>query len=522
MSAAQMFREKGLAVTHGRSLKGEQQWQADVVVVGSGAGGAVTAYELARQGLKVVIVEAGPYIPSEEFSEDFTDSLERLYADHGAQANKDGDLLILQGKCVGGSTVVNGCVSFRTPDFILEDWQRDYGLTGLTVEEMTPYFERVEKHLSIEENGEHEIANHSRLTRAGAEKLGWSVKPFKRNIRDCALTGHCLSGCKTDRKQSMLVTYLPWALAHGAQLVSETVVTRVVAEQGKATGVVANVFDEQGAVQATLRIDASLVVVAAGAVQTPLLLQRSELANSSGQVGHNFACHPSLFVAARYPQPVYPWRGALLGVYIDEFLHPSKGGFVLEAGGLGAVEMCLITEPGTGKPFVDYMQQSKYYSGLVTLIHDHNVGHIYWDGEEKRIDYRLNDADFASMKKALVAAARLHLAAGAEEVFVPASEHLVIRSEADIEPVLARLDNAPQVLRMVSYHPQGTCRMGADPARSVVAEHGETHDVKGLYVADASLLPTSIIVNPQVTVYALASRIADQILARRDRYFAMS
>ena len=142
------------------------------------------------------------------------------------------------------------------------------------------------------------------------------------------------------------------------------------------------------------------------------------------------------------------------------------------------------------------------------------------DGAEKRIDYRLNDADFASMKQALVAAARLHLAAGAEEVFVPASEHLVIRSEADIEPVLARLDNSPQVLRMVSYHPQGTCRMGADPARSVVAEHGETHDVKGLYVADASLLPTSIIVNPQVTVYALASRIADQILARRDQYFA--
>lgn len=519
MSAASMFREQGLAVTSGHSLSGDQHWQVDVVVVGSGAGGAVTAYELARQGLNVLIVEAGPYVPSQAFSEDFTDSLERLYADHGAQTNKDGDLLVLQGKCVGGSTVVNGCVSFRTPDFILEDWQRDFGLTGLTPEAMAPYFERVEKHLSIEENGEHEIAMHSRLTRAGAEKLGWSVKPFKRNIRECALTGHCLSGCKTERKQSMLVTYLPWALAHGARLVSEAVVTRVLADNGRATGVLAEVFDGQGAVQARLHIDASLVVLAAGAVQTPLLLQRSELANRSGQVGRNFACHPSLFVAARYPQPVYPWRGALLGVYIDEFLHPSKGGFVLEAGGLGAVEMCLINEPGTGKPFVDFMQNSKYYSGLVTLIHDHNVGHIYWDGDNKRIDYRLNDADFASMKQALAAAARVHLAAGAEEVFVPASEHLVIRREADIEPTLARLENAPHVLRMVSYHPQGTCRMGADPARSVVAEHGESHDVTGLYIADASLLPTSIIVNPQVTVYALASRIADQILARRDQYF---
>jgi len=515
-------RKDGLAVTQGRTLTGDINLNADVVVVGSGAGGAVMAYELAQAGFRVIVLEAGPYVPSSAFSEDFTDSLERLYADHGSQTNKDGDLLVLQGKCVGGSTIVNGCVSFRTPDFILQDWQEKFGLSALTPEEMEPYFSKVERNLSIEENAGHEIARHSQLALAGAKALGWSVKPFKRNIRNCALTGHCLSGCKTDRKQSMLVTYLPWAVAHGAQIFSDVTVTQVLTREGKARGVLAEGKDNNGKTVANIRVDAPIVVAAAGAVQTPLLLLRSGIANGSDQVGRNFACHPSVYVGARYPDPVYAWRGALLGVYIDEFLEPKKGGFILEAGGLGAVEMTLITEPGSGQPFLDYMEGAKYYSGLVTLIHDHNVGRIGWDGDTKRIDYQLADVDFESMLQAIGAAAKVHLAAGALEVFVPSTKPLKIRSVEEIEGVLSELrdglQNDPQVLRMVSYHPQGTCRMGAEPSASVVAEHGESHEVSGLYIADASLLPTSIIVNLQVTLYALASRIADQLIARREQY----
>lgn len=486
--------------------------EADVVIVGSGAGGAVTGYELARRGKKVVILEAGPYIPSQGFTERFSTSLETLYQDHGAQTNKSGDLLVLQGACVGGSTVVNACVCFRTPDFILENWQRDFGLAELTPEAMAPYFERVERNLSIEENQEHEIARHARLVRAGAQKLGWSVKPFKRNIRDCALTGHCLSGCKTERKQSMLVSYLPWAVAQGARIYADTRVTRVLTENGRAVGVKAEVTGHDGVKVADMTVNAERVIVAAGAVQTPLLLLKSDIANSPGQVGKNFACHPSLYVCARYPEPVHAWRGAMLGVYVDEFLRPEKGGFVLEDGGAGVLEMTMVAEPGTGKPFMEYMADAKYLGGVVTLIHDHNVGSIHWDGDRKVIDYQLADVDFPSMQRALKAAIRLHLAAGAQVVYVPSSERLEVRSEAEIDAIVDRLENTPQHLRMISYHPQGSCRMGADPANSVVNGDGESHDIKGLYIADASLLPTSIIVNPQVTVYALATRIAERMV----------
>lgn len=484
------------------------QLEADAVIVGSGAGGAVSAYELAKRGFKVLVLEAGPYVPSKDFTENFTDSLDTLYQDHGSQSNSDGDLLVLQGACVGGSTVVNGCVCFRTPDFILQDWQRDFGLSELTAEELSPYFDEVEKNLAVHDNGEHEIPQHGRLIRAGANRLGWSVKPLKRNIRQCGLTGHCLSGCKTERKQSMLVTYLPWAAAHGAQIYADTRVEKIVTREGRASGVEATITRHDGSVAATLSVSAPRVILAAGAVQTPVLLLKNGLANRSGQVGKNFACHPSLYVPARYPEPVYPWRGAMLGVYVDEFLHPDKGGFVLEDGGAGLVELTMAAEPGTGKPFMDYMANAKYLAGLVTLIHDHNVGSIEWDGERKKINYQLSNTDFPAMQRALKAAARLHLAAGASEVYVPASDQRVIRSEADIDSQVDGLENQPQHLRMVSYHPQGTCRMGADPDHSVVAANGQTHDVPGLYVADASLLPTSIIVNPQITVYALATRIA--------------
>lgn len=506
---------QGLPVVQASDIRqtaanGALSLSADVVVVGSGAGGAVAAYELARRGLDVIVLEAGPYIPSTAFTEDFADSLETLYEEHGSQTNKDGDLLILQGRCVGGSTVVNGCVAFRTPDFILEEWRRDFGLSDMTPEVLTPYFERVEKHLSISTNGPHEIARHSQVIQAGAEKLGWSTKPFQRNVKQCALTGHCLSGCKTDRKQSMLVTYLPWAAAHGARIHSDTRVTRVLSESGRVTGVEGEVIDRHGTKVADIRIDAPRVVLAAGAVQTPVLLQRSALGND--QVGRHFACHPSFYVGARYPQPIHPWRGALLGVYVDQFMRPEDGGFVLEVGGLGVAEMCMISEPGTGQPYVEFMRNARHNAGIVTLIHDHNVGEVRWHGDHKTIDYRLSKKDFPSMMQALKAAIRLHLAAGAEEVFLPTTDRLAVRDVAEIDGVVDKIANQPHALRMVSYHPQGSCRMGTDPANSAVDGNGRVHGVEGAYVADASLLPTSLIVNPQVTVYALANYVADRML----------
>lgn len=493
----------------------------DAVIVGSGAGGAVMAYELAAAGKSVVVLEAGSYVPSTQFNETFPDMLELLYEDKGNQATKQGDLLVLQGRCLGGSTVVNGCVTFRVPDFILEKWGKEYGLTNLTPEILSPYFEKVERNLSIHINQPHEINENSRKLEAGARALGWSVKPLSRNIKDCALTGHCLSGCKTDRKQSMLVTYLPWACHHGAQIFTDTFAARIVTENGRAKGVQATMVDPVTKSKvADINVKAKVVIAAAGAVQTPLLFLRSEIANSSEQVGRNFACHPSTMIVAQFAQDIFTWRGAMLGVYVDEFEHPDKGGFVLEGGGAGPIELGMSTEPGTGKAYLDFMSRAKNYASCISLIHDHNVGRVSLVDGEKQIDYQIADADFPAMKAAFKAAAKIYFAAGAERVFLPTGDKRVIESEEQIDTVVDGIENHPFALRMVSYHPQGTMRMGSDPAKSVVNPYGETHDVKGLFVCDASLFPTSIIVNPQESVYALSNYIADRILEDANDYFA--
>ena len=511
----------GLNVVTGADVTSDKlDITADVVVIGSGAGGAVMAYELAAAGKQVVLLEAGNYVPSSEFNEQLPDMIEKLYVEQGAQTNKQGDIAILQGKCVGGSTVVNGCVAFRVPEFILDEWSKDHGLENLTTNLLELYYEKIEKRLSVHDNYPHEINTNSRKLVDGANKLGWSVKPLKRNVKQCGLTGHCLAGCKTDRKQSMLVTYLPWALQKGAKLYANTSVTDIVTVNGEATGVKAECFHPESKQKvADVSVSAKLVIVAAGAIQSPLLMQRSGIANSSGYVGKNFACHPSVMISAKFDEPVHTWRGAMLGSYVDEFEHPKKGGFVLEGGGAGPLEISASTDVGTGNDYADFIKSAKHLASCISLIHDHNVGEIRLEDGKKVIDYALSDQDFPNMVAAIKAAVKIYFAAGAKRVYLPTVKSLWVDKLEDVDPLLDALENEPFTFRMVSYHPQGTLRMGRDSKTSVVSPSGETHDVKRLFVADASLFPTSVLVNPQMTIYAMSNYIADGILKNQQQYF---
>lgn len=489
--------------------------EADAVIVGSGGGGAVTAYELAAAGKRVVVLEAGPYVPSEEFTEKYTDMIERLYADAGGQTNVTGDVMVLQGSCVGGSTVVNAAACFRTPDVVLDEWVTRFGLAAFTPEKLRRYFEKVERRLSVHVNEPHEINENSRLLAAGCEKLGYSSKPVARNVKDCALTGFCLAGCASDRKQSMLVTYIPWAIAKGAQVYADTRVDEILVENGQAVGV-RGVMRAQGTgeVKAEVVVRAKAVVLAAGAVQTPVLLLKNGLANRSGQVGRNFACHPSLGIMARFDRDVFGYKGATIGQYCDEFEALDKGGFILEAGMVGA-DFIAIGAPGFGKMNVEFMKDFNRIAGLVSLIHDVNVGRVEWDADGgKKIIYELAAKDKATIRTCMTVGAKILFAAGAREVVLPTYAPVVIRSEREIEAVVAALELDAHTLRLTSYHPQGTCRMGTDPDATVVSPTGETHDVAGLFVADASLFPTSIMVNPQISVYALATFVSEHVLAK--------
>ncbi len=486
--------------------------RCDVVVIGSGAGGAVMAYELARAGKSVIVMEAGRYVPSSQFSELTLDMFDKLFQDRCTQMNADADITILQGRCIGGSTVVNGAVCFRIPDRVLAVWQAEHGLKNLEHDPLHALFAEVEGRLSVHENLPHEISGNARVLMEGAAKLGWSHKPLSRNVKDCAMTGFCFHGCASDRKQSMLVTYLPWAVAYGAQLLADSRVRRIRLEGGRATGVDADVIDPVTHERVCrVSVDAERVVCAAGTIQTPILMMDSEVPSRAPVIGQNLALHPSALVMAEMDRDVFGWRGATVGSYMDEFERPEKGGFLLE-GGMPAPDILSVMLPGFGAPFVGAMGAYPRFVATAALIHDENVGHVSWNGRDKEIHYRLTPADREKMRAGMRAAARVYFAAGARRVFLPTYGPGEIGSVDEIDRVIDSLDLGPSTLRMISYHPQGTCRMGADPSRAVVGPKGELHGVRGLYVADARLFPPSILVNPQMTVYALSTYIAREML----------
>jgi len=487
--------------------------RADVAVIGSGAAGAVTAYELSRSGARVVVLEAGPYVPSSQFREHAPTALETLYEDHGNQVNTTGDLAILQGRCIGGSTVVNAAACFRAPNQVLENWADEHGLDNLSPAALAPYFDRVERNLSVHQNEPYEVNYNGRLLMEGAKKVGIPAAPISRNIKSCALSGHCISGCKTDRKQSMLVTYLPWASELGATILSGTRADTFEVRNRRVTAVNAFATDADGSTK-PVRVEAGLLVVAAGAVQTPLLFQKNAIGNSSGQIGRNFACHPSLAVFGEHEEDVYAWVGATLSAQAGDFENPLKGGYLLEAGMVGPVITSMWVDGGIGRDFVDFMESSKKFQSAVTLIHDHNVGRVYLDGDRKRIEYDLDDRDFASMREALRGTAQIYFAAGARRVYLPTTRRTTIESADQIDSVVNGLRNGKHMYRLTSYHPQGTMRMGADPTKSVVGPDGSCHDLDNVYVPDASLFPSSLLVNPQITVYTMASYISERMLAR--------
>jgi choline dehydrogenase-like flavoprotein len=252
-------------------------------------------------------------------------------------------------------------------------------------------------------------------------------------------------------------------------------------------------------------------VLAAGPIYSPIILQQSGICNSSGQVGKNFACHPSMSVTAVFDQQVDDFHGATHSLYVDTNTLPDDGGYILLNAVQEPVESSFQVEPGTGQPYAQYMQKYRNTIRLITLIHDKNVGEVSIKNGYKEIHYEVDDQDFEGMKLGLKHNARILFAAGAKYLYLPTSNRSLINSVDEIDSVIDGLVNQPARYKYTSFHPQGTCRMGADPANTVVNPLGETHDIKQLYIADASLLPTSIGYNPSETVYALASYIADKI-----------
>jgi choline dehydrogenase-like flavoprotein len=499
---------------------GDLHERADVCVIGSGAGGAVAAAELAAGGLSVVVLEQGHHWTSRHFTQREDEMLPRLFEEAGMRQTADGSVIVLQGRNVGGSTVHNLCYAFRTPAPILRMWREEHDLPELADAAMAPSFERVERALKVKPIREDEVNVANRLVRRGCEALGYSGLLAHHNREGCIQAGYCILGCTYDAKQSMLVTYVPRGDEAGARIYADARAERLVVEGGRPRAVEGHVVDGSGRTRGRLRVEAPVVVLSAGAVASPDLLLRSGVANSSGQVGRNLHLHPSVMAAGVFEQELHAYRGIPQSWYVDEFIDleadPHRGVILMPITGFPVLTS--VNFSGFGRVHYEQMREFSRTAGLLALLHDRSRGTVSPGPSlsKPEIRYELEEDDARQLAEGLLHCAEVLLAAGARRVLVPYHGSAAAYGPGDdLSPILRRGVRQGDV-PIASTHPQSTCRMGGDPRTSVVNAFGECHDVPGLFVADMSVFPTSLGAPPQITTAALADRTARHVLERWD------
>lgn len=518
---------------------------ADVVIVGSGAGGGVIAAELTNAGRSVIVVEAGPFLDEAQLPTDEMDAFSRLYLNHGLLTTWDGSITMLSGSGVGGGTLVNWMTSIAAPDVVRADWARDHGLDGLDGAAFDADIAAIEGELGVAPTTV--IPAKDQIILRGAAALGWEAAPTRRNADSCGDCGSCPFGCPRGTKQSGIRAHLAAAAAGGARIVDRARVTRVLIEHGRAAGVEAQVIvvdpatsepmagpagDPLSPRTRRLIVRAPQVVVAGGALRSPAVLLASGLDHPG--IGRHLRVHPVPVVAGLFDEPIDMWRGPMQAARSLEFSRPGPGrnGYVIESapGHPGLIALALPWE-GTDS-HAGLLGRIRHVGPLIAVTRDGGEGRVRLTGSGRaRIDYALDGAGVATLRHALVSMAAIVRAAGARQIVAvgtPPRWHgrsgfasgQEARSFGVFEDALRAFDFAPNRGSVFSAHQMGSVRMGSSVADHPCDPEGRVRTragtpVPGLYVGDGSLFPTAIGVNPMITIMALARRVARTIAAER-------
>jgi choline dehydrogenase-like flavoprotein len=501
---------------------------ADVLVIGTGAGGGITAELLARAGLRVIMLEEGPLKTSSDFNQLESEAYPTLYQESAARKTNDKAINILQGRCVGGSTTVNWTSSFRTPSETLAFWRDRFGLTDLTDDTLAPYFQQAERRLNVStwltppnENNE--------LLRRGAAQLGIPAAAILRNVKGCWNLGSCGMGCPTNAKQSMLLTTVPTALGLGATLVVNTRATRLNIQNGRVTSVSAEYVDKKSApyqdsiAKSAIEIKCGHVVVAGGAINSPALLLRSQAPDPHDRLGIRTFLHPVVMSSALMAQRVEGWAGAPQTIYSDHFLGTQAidgpMGYKLEAPPIHPV-IFASSIPGFGEVQSGMLKTFAHQHILLALLRDGFApasagGQVSLrpDGSPS-LAYPLNDFVMDGARRALLSMAEIQFAGGAKEVLPVHEQAQPYTSWAQAKAAITQMPMEPLQTRVVSAHVMGGCGMAASPELGVVRPDGVHWQIANLSVHDGSLFPTSIGANPQLSIYGLVNRLTQDLIGR--------
>jgi choline dehydrogenase-like flavoprotein len=493
--------------------------EVDFVVVGSGAGGGVAAAVLAAAGAKVAVVEEGGHYTRRDFNLQEAWAYPALYQEHGNRATEDLAIMILQGRSVGGGTTVNWTSSFRTPERTLKLWADRHGVRGLDAAALAPHFEAAEARLDIGPGTMDDVNANNRKLWEGAAALGLGPELIRRSVKGCARLGYCGMGCPLDAKRSSRTTFLADAVAAGADVYADCRVKLVETDRARARAVTADVLDRASdRPRGRLVVHARQgVVLAAGAIGTPALLLRSKAGLGSGVVGKRTFLHPTVPLVAFYDRPIEGFYGPPQSVAVHHFAdRGARVGYFLETAPVHPM-LGALSFPGFGDGHREIVKRLPFVQATIALLidghHDDGGGRVDCSRDGRlTVGYPWHPALGEAAGEALVTMARIQLRAGAREVMTLHETPIVIRGEAD----LARLADAPVEPgghTLFSAHQMGGCPMGEDPSRSVVDSRGRHHEIENLWIADGSVFPTALGVNPQLSIYALARLFATDMAA---------
>jgi choline dehydrogenase-like flavoprotein len=483
----------------------------DVAIVGSGAGGATAGAILAEAGLDVMVLESGPYVDHTGYPTDPLEAMPLFYRDGGMTIAMGRPAIpVPVGRTVGGTTVINSGTCFRAPTEVLEEWRDREGLPWAT--DLDPAYAEAEEILAVKPLDIETLGRNGQLCAEGAEALGASGGPISRNAGRCVQCSSCPLGCRIDAKRAAHVSYLPRAVSAGARVRAGVQVQRVLTEDGRAVGLACRAGMPTTGAQEMRRngrpargrdwqVRAKALISAGGAFGTPELLLRSGIRHPA--LGRHLHVHPAAWIGARYEEQVRGWEGVMQSYYVDQW---QAEGILLEATftplSFGAQWL-----PGAGAAFTDRVANFDHIASIGVHLHDRSEGRVGLSSNGSlRLSYHLLAEEARTLQFGIARAAEIHFAAGATEVYPNVGPVSVIkRGElAGFEALRLR----PADLRLEAFHPMSTARMGADPDTTVCDPSGAVRALDGLYIADASLLPTSVGVNPMMTIIACATQVA--------------
>ncbi len=480
--------------------------ECDVVVVGSGAGGAVAAAELSEAGLDVIVIEAGERFDRDSYPHQPLAAIASLYREGGLTiAEGSPPIPVPVAQALGGTTVINSGTCFRAPEAVLEQWRTLHGVSWAG--ELDPDYAEAEEFLKVSRLDPERIGRNGQLTMEGALAIGASGGPISRNAGNCVQCSSCPFGCAIDAKRGMHVSYLPRAVAAGARIRTAVEAQRILLEDGRARGVRCIDLRPLGEARATLAIHARrATIVAGGALGTPELLLRSGLGGPSA--GRNLHIHPACWVGARYEEEVRGWDGVMQSFYVDQW---ASEGILLEAT-FTPLSFGGGWLPGTGSEHQRAILDFGHIGSIGVHLSDRSSGRVgLTRSGQLRTTYGLSDDDARRLIFGISRAAEIHFAAGAGVVYPNIARVPALRPQQLAEFETTRFK--PSELRLEAFHPMGTARISAGREVGVCDASGAVHGTTGLHVADASLFPSSVGVNPMMTVIAFAKNVARQIAA---------